>query len=283
MTLQQPSFNFDLTGRVAMVTGGRRGIGAAIAQRLSAAGASVVLTAQSMDDGGLAETLALLRGRGGKAEALAFDLADPQARVGQVETASKFFGPLDILVNNAAFNSYETPLTMSLTARRKLFEINLLAPIDLIQQALPHMRAQNYGRFLHISSRSIEQPDLPYYVPAHFVHGIAVYAATKQALDRTITGLAAELYGTGVCANAIFPHQAAVTGVSSAAAAEALRRNPEIAEGIEMMAEAAMLSICGPLNGQVSSSRELLALFAAPLLSLDGASVIGDANTMPAL
>jgi NAD(P)-dependent dehydrogenase (short-subunit alcohol dehydrogenase family) len=283
MTLQVPAFNFDLTGRVAMVTGGRRGIGGAIAQRLSAAGASVVLTAQSIDDEGLDDMLALLRARGGNAEAMAFDLADPGARIGQIEAAATFFGPIDVLVNNAAFNSYETPLTMDLAARRKLFEINLLGPVDLIQQALPHMKAQGYGRLLHLSSGSIHQADLPYYIPAQAVHGLAVYAATKLALDRTITGLAAELYGTGVTANGIFPQQAAVTGATSAAATEALKRMPEIAEGLEMMAEAAMLTICGPLNGHVGASRELLARFAAPLHSLDGKSVIGDANTIPAL
>jgi len=283
MTLQQPAFNFDLSGHVAMVTGGRRGIGAAIAQRLSAAGAAVVLAGQTMEDEGLADTLALLRRCGGKADAIAFDLADPQARIGQIEAASRCFGPIDILVNNAAYNSYETTLTMSLAARRKLFEINLLGPVDLIQQALPHMKAQGHGRLLHISSRSTQQAHLPYFMAANMVHGLAIYAASKQALDRTITGLAAELYGTGVSANAIFPHQVAVTGVNSAAGAEALRRNPEMAEGLEMMAQAAMLAICGPLNGQIVSSREMLAMFGAPLISLDGAAEIGDANTIPAL
>ena len=275
--------DMNLKGRAALVTGGRRGIGGAIAQRLAAAGASVVITAETMKDEGLAEMLAMLRGRGAKAEAIAFNLADPEARQGAIAKAEAFFGPIDILINNAATNNYKPPSAMDLAFRTLIFEVNVHGPMDLIQQCLPKMKERRYGRILGISSATVRQAPVPYPGPAQYVHGVALYGASKAAMDRFTIGLAAELHGTGITVNAIMPTSVCVTGANSPAALDALRRHPEWGEGVEMMAEAGMLLIGSPLTGRIMPSRDVLQMMQAPLHALDGATVIGDANTIPNL
>jgi NAD(P)-dependent dehydrogenase (short-subunit alcohol dehydrogenase family) len=272
-----------LSGRIALVTGGRRGIGGGIAQRLAAAGASVVIAAQTPEDDGLQAMLDRIRKAGGRAEALAFDLASAEARADALQRAAELFGPVDILVNNAATNNYQPPSRMDLAFRRLMFEVNVHGPVDLIQQALPHMKAQGWGRIVNITSASRRQFPIPYRGPEASVHGVAVYGASKLALERFTVGLAAELHGTGVTVNSFFPQSVCVTGANSPAALTALRASPEVAEGLEMMAEAAMLLIEGRMTGVASSSRDLLMLLQAPLHALDGVTVIGDAHTIPDL
>lgn len=269
-----------LQGHVALVTGGRRGIGGATAERLAAAGAAVVIAAERLDEDGVAARLERIAAAGGRAHAIAFDLANPAARADAVARASEPFGPVDILVNNAAANNYAPPSAMELAFRRRMFEINVHGPIDLIQQALPHMKAQGWGRVVNISSATARPTKIPYPGdPAH-VHGTAVYSASKLALERFTLGLAAELHGTGVTVNATFPTSVCVTEANSPVALAALARHPEWGEASEMMAEAAMLLIVNRLTGVVMPSRELLYLLQAPLRGRDGAVVIGDAHSL---
>jgi 3-oxoacyl-[acyl-carrier protein] reductase len=266
-----------LSSRVALVTGGRRGIGAAIARRLAAAGASVVLAAQTAEDDGLQATMDAITAAGGRVASTIFDLADGEARVGAVERAAAAFGPIDILVNNAAMNNYAPPSAMDLVYRRLMFEVNTHGPIDLVQQALPHMKAQGWGRIVNITSASRGQAELPH---SQSHDAIVVYGASKLALERFTTGLAAELSGTGITANSYYPTAVCVTGANSEAALTALRKNPQIAEGVEMMAEAAMLLMQSGMTGVAMPSREVLFLMQSPLHALDGVTIIGDANTL---
>ncbi|OHT20336.1 SDR family NAD(P)-dependent oxidoreductase [Edaphosphingomonas haloaromaticamans] len=272
-----------LSGRVALVTGGRRGIGRAIARRLSTAGAAVLIAAERLDEDGVGETVALLRAGGGKADAIALDLADAADRADAVSRAAAPFGPIDILVNNAAANNYAPASTMDLAYRRRMFDINVHGPMDLIQQALPHMKAQSWGRVVNISSASTRPPAIPYPGPAQHTHGIAVYGASKLALERFTVGLAAELHGTGVTVNATYPASVCVTEANSEVALAALRAHPDWGESTDMMAEAALLLIQGPITGLVLPSREILFLLQSPLHGPDGMSVIGDAHSLPDL
>ncbi len=132
-----------LRNRVALVTGASRGIGRAIAQRLAAHGAAVVASASSRSGDGLRQTVALIEQSGGRAAFVETDLADDATRATLVARAAEPFGAIDILINNAAgISSYAPPSKMDLSARRAMFELNLHAPMDLIQQALPSMRAR---------------------------------------------------------------------------------------------------------------------------------------------
>jgi 3-oxoacyl-[acyl-carrier protein] reductase len=273
----------SLDGHVALVTGGRRGIGRGIARRLAAQGASVVIGVMNRSESFVDETVDLFAREGYKLALVEGDLADPLARADMVARAGSFFGPVDILVNNAALNPRTTPASMTLADRRLMFEVNFQAPVDLIQQALPTMRERKWGRVLNLMSDSIRQPSIPYAGPAVYTHTIAVYGASKAALERYTKGLAAELDGSGIQVNGVYPHQVCVTEEQSEAAKVALRLKPELAEGIEMMAEAAMLLIAGPVTGVSSSSRQLVQMFQQPLLALDGRTVIGNAHTIPDL
>ncbi len=271
----------ELKNRVALVTGASRGIGRAIARRLAAHGAAVVVTASARSEQGLRETCALIEQAGGRAMFLVADLADEQARGGLVQQAAARLGPVDILVNNAAtITAYAPPGKIDLPARRGMFEVNFQAPVDLIQQALPGMREHGWGRVLNISSETASQPPIPYPGPAKLVHALVLYGASKAALDRYTLGLAAELHGSGVHVNALAPYRIARSESAEAVARQAALAHPDWVEPVEMMAEAAYLLITDSLTGLVVKSREVLQMRQAPLHALDGRSVIGDAMTL---
>ncbi len=271
-----------LDSRVAFITGGRRGIGRAIAKRLAAQGTSIVIGAEGPAPE-VDETIEMFERAGQKLAVVHGDLSNPAARGDTIALASEAFGPIDILVNNAACNPRTNPSMMTLKDRRWMFEINFHSAVDLIQQALPSMRERGYGRILNILSGGMFQAPIPYPGAPDSSHSIAVYGASKVALERVGTGLARELHGTNICVNGLRPHRVCVTEANSKAAIAAMRGNPEVAEGLEMMAEAGLLLIKGSLTGVSVSSRELLFATQSPLMSLDGSTVIGDANTLPDL
>ena len=270
-----------LEGHVALVTGASRGIGRAIARRLAAEGAAVAVSATARSAEGLRQTMALIEEAGGRAAAVEADLGDPAARADLVARAAAALGPIDILVNNAAaIPAYAPPSKIDLKARQAMFEINLHAPIDLVQQAVPAMRAKGWGRIVNITSETAQQAPIPYVGPAKFIHALALYGASKAALDRYTTGLAAELHGTGIHANAVAPYRIALSESAEGVAKQMGATHPDWVESLEMMAEAAYLLIAGRFTGLVVKSRELLQLAQQPLHSLDGKTVLGDALTL---
>ncbi len=272
---------FNLDGRVALVTGASRGIGRAIARRLAAHGAALVVNSSARSEQGLGQTCQLIREAGGQAVALVADLADETARGELLARATTVLGPVDVLVNNAAgISAYAPPSRIDLPARRALFELNFQAPVDLIQQVLPGMRERGWGRILNIGSETVRQPPIPYAGPAKLIHGLAAYGASKAALERYTLGLAAELHGSGVHANVLAPYKIALTEGAEAVARQMAATHPDWVEPLEMMAEAAWLLVAGAHTGLSVNSRELLQRLQAPLHALDGQTVIGDAATL---
>lgn len=269
-----------LAGRVALVTGGSRGIGRAIARRLAAHGAATIVAASPRSEAGASETCSLIRSSGGRAAAVVADLADAAARSTVVADAARYFGPIDILVNNAAaITAYAPPSKIDLPARQAMLEINFHAPVDLIQQALPAMRERRWGRIVNISSETARQPPIPYPGPAKFVHALALYGCSKAALERYTLGLAAELHGSGVHVNAFAPYKIARSESAEAVARQALSTHPDWVEPVEMMAEAAYL-LTGAVTGVVSVSRDIVQRAQGAVHALDGFTVIGDATTL---
>jgi NAD(P)-dependent dehydrogenase (short-subunit alcohol dehydrogenase family) len=214
---QQP----DLGGKIALVTGASRGIGRAIAQRLAAAGATVVVTARSVDKeaagkrfqgeqvvaGTLAETVALIEAAGGKAIAIGADLenvAECQALVARAIDAA---GGLDILVNNAGFADYARVEAMTLETFDRTIQHYLRAPFILAQAAIPAMKARGAGWIVNIgsvTSMPVQRP-FPDYQRAG---GDTVYASIKAALNRFTQGLAAELVDSNIAVNLVGPSTA---------------------------------------------------------------------------
>lgn len=266
-----------LAGRVALVTGGSRGIGRAIAQRLAAHGAKVVVTASTRSADGLAHSCALIHTAGGQAAWRIAELTDAKARADLVAQASEPFGAIDILVNNAAaITAYAPPSRIDLTARQAMFAINVDAPIDLIQQALPGMLKQGCGHILNISSDTVRTPPPPYPGPAKFVHALVSYGASKAALDRYTVGLAAELHGSGVQVNSLMPYRIVSTEGAAAIVEQMRVTHPDWIEPVEVMAEAAYRLMTGTDSGQIVVSRALLAQPSTRLMALDGITPFRD-------
>jgi len=210
-----------LAGRVALVTGASRGIGRAIAQRLAAAGATVIVSARSLDKaassrrfgegqvvpGTLAETVALIETAGGRAIAIPADLEKPEERDTLVQRAIDTAGRLDILVNNAGFADYARVDQMSLDTFDRTIAHYLRAPFQLARAAIPQMRAQGAGWIVNIGSVTALPPARPY--PDYAKSGgDVIYASVKAALHRFTQGLAAELFDDNIAVNVVGPSTA---------------------------------------------------------------------------
>jgi NAD(P)-dependent dehydrogenase (short-subunit alcohol dehydrogenase family) len=274
----------ELDGRVALVTGASRGIGAAVARRLAAEGAAVALAARSLDEapphlpGTLRETAARIERDGGRAVALAVDLLDAADRARLVEKARAELGPIDVLVNNAAAAFYLPFAEVSEKRFRVAFEVNVRAPFDLAQRVVPDMAARGGGSIVNVSSASARHPEAPY---GEFAKrgGATLYGASKAALDRLSTGLAAELADLRIAVNSVSPVAAVLTpGVLALGVVpEAFR---ESAEPVECLAEA-VLALCvprdPPLTGRILLSGPLLAELGRPVRTLDGRAAFAGA------
>ncbi|MCY1508096.1 SDR family mycofactocin-dependent oxidoreductase [compost metagenome] len=201
-----------LAGKIALVTGASRGIGRAIAQRFAAEGATVVVSARSLQQtaslpGTLAETVELITHAGGRAIPLAADLELPAERDSLVARAAAAAGGLDILVNNAGFAEYSRVESMPLTLFERTLDHYLRVPFALSQAAIPLMRERGGGWILNLASVTALAPLRPYHDFERF-GGIAVYAAAKAAINRFTQGLAAELEADNIAVNAVGPSTA---------------------------------------------------------------------------
>jgi 3-oxoacyl-[acyl-carrier protein] reductase len=182
-----------LTGRVAIVTGASKGIGAQIARELSAAGAAVVVNYAGSREGA-EQVVGEIKAAGGKAIAVQADVAKVEDAQRLVAQTVKAFGAPDILVNNAGV--YEFAPLEALTAElfHRQFDINVLGLLQVTQEAAKHFSPKG-GSIINISS-VVSQLSLP---------GSSVYAATKAAVDTITRVLAKELGGRRIRVNSINP------------------------------------------------------------------------------
>lgn len=268
-----------------LVTGASRGIGRAIATRFAAEGAAVVVSASRLGahgelEGTLEDTVAAITAAGGRAAAVACDLLDRDARAALVTRASEPFGPIDVLVNNAAMASFKAlPSGVTTRTRDALYDLNVNVPVELLQQALPGMRERGGGWCLNISSRSAQQAEPPYPDERNSALVIGAYGATKAALNRYTEALAHELAPDNIFVNALAPTAIVYTTMLDSFG-DIMARRPDMVEPAEMMAEAALELCTGRHVGRVVYSRDILHATARPLRSLDGTRVIGDAFTL---
>jgi 3-oxoacyl-[acyl-carrier protein] reductase len=203
---------FDLSGRVALVTGGGRGIGAAIGTRFAEAGAAVLVANRTLD---AAEALAAeLSGRGLKAKAMPFAGLDRAALHGLVEDAARPYGRLDIVVHNAGGCPWATVEELDEDRLEEALSLNLKACFWLTQAAAPLMRRDGFGRILITSSVSARVA----------MAGGAHYSAAKAGVNAFIRGAAFELARDGITVNGVEPGFIAKPGRGTLSAPEVSER-----------------------------------------------------------
>jgi NAD(P)-dependent dehydrogenase (short-subunit alcohol dehydrogenase family) len=281
-------------GRVAVVTGASRGIGAGIAQRLAAEGAKVVVTARTMEEGdhpyagSLRRTVESIERIGGQAIAIAADLSDSDYdRDEIVDQAEAAFGPVDILVNDAAYSLYMPFTEISKNRFRISMEINVRSPWLLMQRVIPSMRERGDGWILNISSAITKLPPGPPYAKT-FTGGACIYAGTKAMLDRVTIGVAVECFDDGIAVNSLAPQGAVMTEGAAAMVSAAQDRYDEHpdsedsgshghVEPMETMVEAALALCTGDprtLTGKLAYSVSLIKELARPVYTLDGRALV---------
>ncbi len=259
-----------LTGKVAIVTGASRGIGQQIAELFAAEGAKVVCAARTLNEGdhrmlegSLSRTVDLIRSKGGEATAVTADVSAEPECVALVQAARAAYGPIDILVNNAALNYYLPTETYPTNRWVRCFAINVHAPFILAKEVLTDMVPRRSGAIVNISSGAAIGPGRGPYED-QTVRGGVMYGATKAALERFTQGLGQEVaqYG-GITVAAVSPsqvvptpgtiHHKLVTGID----------DPK-GEHPMMMARAALLLASEPaanVNGRVTYSQQILKEF----------------------
>jgi 3-oxoacyl-[acyl-carrier protein] reductase len=273
-----------LSGKTALVTGSSRGIGRAIAQRLAAEGATVVVTARSYESsrsvrggaalaipGTIGETVELIEEAGGTAFGVAADLEDPDQRDRLVDQTLDRTGRIDILVNNAGFADYGLVEDMGLETFDRTVEHYLRTPFVLTKAAVPHMRKQGAGWIVNVGSVTGVAPVRPYR-EYNKTSGDVVYASMKAALHRFTQGVAAELVDANIAVNCVGPSTAIRTPGAAQLIPDAFPTEP-----VEYLAET-VLAMChlpaAERTGLVAFSLHYPWSQKLAVHSLDGTSVL---------
>ncbi|MBL8058985.1 MAG: glucose 1-dehydrogenase [Anaerolineales bacterium] len=208
--------SFDLSHKVAIVTGSSRGIGEAIARAYAAAGAQVVIVSRTLESA--QPVAAAITAAGGTALAVACHTGRHEQVTALVQTVQDKLGQVDILVNNAATNPHFGPLLeASDEVWQKTLQTNVLGYLWLAQAAAPGMLARGAGKIINISSVAGLKPGTQ----------MGVYSVTKAAILMLTQVLAAELGPRGVQVNAIAP------GVIQTKFSTPLWSNPALAAGVQ--------------------------------------------------
>jgi len=236
---------FCLDGKTALVTGASSGIGRAIAEALSSAGASVVLCARR--EAMLEQVRAAIEAAGGKATAAAGDVGVRAALARLAESAAKPFGPIDIIVHAAGMNRRQSAADVTDDAWDEQIEVMLSAPFFLSRHLVPGMKAKGWGRILNIASLQSYRA---------FANSSA-YGASKGGIVQLTRAMAEEWSRFGINCNAIAPGffptalTAPVFGdpirAKEMAARTAIGRNGELAD-----LHGAVVFLCSPASDYIT-------------------------------
>ena len=254
-----------LDGKVVIVTGASRGIGAEIARLFAAEGGKIVCAARTLREGdhplegSLERTVAEIQAAGGEAIPVAVNISEPTECEKLVQTARNTYGQVDVLVNNAALTYFLPVKDYPLNRWLRSWAVNLHAPFILSQLVLAEMIERRSGSIVNISSSAAIGPGRGPYTEPEGVGGTC-YGAQKAALERFSQGLAMEVYQYGVSVSCVSPslvvptpgtvHHRLVTGLDDPSG-----------ERPELMAKAVLLLATEPLDkvtGRVAYSQLLL-------------------------
>jgi citronellol/citronellal dehydrogenase len=259
-----------LDGKTAIVTGASRGIGAQIAVVLASEGARVIAAARTLKEGdhplegSLETTVAAITATGGEATAFPCDISTPEGCESLVQAAHDTYGPVDILVNNAALSYFVAIKDFAVNRWMRSWAINVHAPFILSQLVLADMLPRQDGRIISISSVAAIGPGRgPYegdFGEEYRLKGSSCYGAEKAALERFSQGLAAEVYPEGVGVAAVAPSLIVATPGTVYHNLVTGYDDPR-GESTDKLAQAVLLLATQPLDtmtGRVGYSQQLL-------------------------
>jgi citronellol/citronellal dehydrogenase len=257
-----------LDGKTCVITGASRGIGADIARLFAAEGGRVVAAARTLREGehqfegSLETTVSQIRAAGGEATPVAVDISREDECERLLETARSAYGPIDVLVNNAALTYFIPVKDYPTNKWMRSWAVNVHAPFILTRGALQDMVQRRSGAIVNISSAAAIGPGRGPYRNA-WGRGSTCYGAEKAALERFTQGVAAEVYEYGVSVTCVSPSQVVPTpGTVHHNLVTGL--NDPRGEKPELMAKAALLLATEPLDkvtGRVTYSQQILKEF----------------------
>jgi NAD(P)-dependent dehydrogenase (short-subunit alcohol dehydrogenase family) len=259
-----------LDGKTVIVTGASRGIGAEIASLFASEGGRVVCAARTLREGehqfegSLESTVARIKDAGGEATAVAANISEPEDCERLAQAARDAYGPIDVMVNNAALTYFIPVKDYPLNRWLRSWAVNFHAPFLLSQLALQDMVPRKSGAIVNISSSAAIGPGRgPYSGPALMYRGSVCYGAEKAALERFTQGLAAEVFQDGVSVTCVSPSQVVPTPGTVHHRLVSGLDDPR-GEHPELMAKAALLLATEPLDkvtGRVTYSQQILKEF----------------------
>jgi len=257
--IDDPRALFDLSGRVALVTGASRGIGEAIARAYAAAGAAVVLASRTQET--LDRVADAIREEGGTALPIACHTGDDEQVAGLVERAVSELGGIDVLVNNAGTNPHFGPLLSAEESHwQKTLDVNLIGYFRLAKACVPAMAARKRGKIVNVAS-----------IIGHTPHpGLGVYAVSKAAVLMLTRVLALELASEGIQVNALAP------GIIKTRFSEALWKEPERSRGFLEQIPAGRFGEPGDLLGVALYLASAASDYTTgQVLTVDGGQTVG--------
>jgi citronellol/citronellal dehydrogenase len=266
-----------LKGKIAIVTGASRGIGKAIADLFAQEGAKVVCSARTLKEGehkllegSLETTVTGIKKAGGMAEAVTCDVSSEADCEKLVAETHRLFGPVDVLVNNAALTYFIPVKDFPPSRWMRSFAVNLHGPFMLAHLVLQDMVPRKSGAIVNISSGAAIGPGRGPYKDAAFLRGGVCYGAEKAALERFTQGLAEEVYEDGISVTCVSPSQVVAT---PGTVHHHLVTGPDDPNGepVEWMAQSALILATEPLDkvtGLVTYSQPLLKAYGIKVNSI---------------
>jgi 3-oxoacyl-[acyl-carrier protein] reductase len=261
--------NLRLENKRVLVTGSTGGIGEGIAKRFAQEGASVIINGRRIEE---AERVAAeIRGDGGKAIVAVGDLSKDGDVARIVETAGSELGGIDILVNNAAAGGHQNDLETPSSEWLESYNINVLSMVRLIQQLLPPMREQGWGRIINISSAAGVNP----------APGMGVYSTTKAAVLNPTVTMAQVMDDYGVTINTVSPGAILTPSMVEMALSQGMGKTME---EVEAAMSQMMNSVPFRRMGRVDEVADVVVFLASPRASyIHGANIRVDGGYIPTI